>query len=92
VHGIESNGTACVEPIKCDACDGFGHIYTTTKENSMLTPQEVESHLRELLTRALQHMNSGPGGNAELNYDIRHALATPPQFMPAGAECLGRLE
>lgn len=24
VHGIESNGEACIEPIKCDSCDGFG--------------------------------------------------------------------
>lgn len=26
-HGVESNGEACIEPIRCEKCDGIGRIF-----------------------------------------------------------------
>lgn len=47
VHGVWPSGEECVEPIKCDACDGFGW------DLSALNDREAEQFIHQQITGTL---------------------------------------
>jgi hypothetical protein len=32
-HGVEANGEPCIEPVRCDACDGLGSVDEPVRPN-----------------------------------------------------------